>query len=433
MWSVNITRFNKEKFGKTFCVLPWVHSFINLGGEHQVCCTGEEFDNYILDDNNKRMNVLDNKSVDDVMNSQYMKDFRLKLLAGEFPNACTRCAVTEESEGISRRCIENDEYSGLIDDLVQDTKDDGEITPRVVHSDYRLGNICNLQCRMCNPVATRKWIKDYRILSDDILPEDFLENIDNYKTNSWLDSSILLDDFRDKLPTMTRLHFGGGEPLYNPKMLEMLQICIEMGYAQQVTISYNTNLTILNDKILDIWKQFKSIKLLVSIDGFGELNDYIRSPSKWKIIDENLKYLDVHHADYNIDEIIVSTTVQMNNILHLDKLFNYLGDFNFVEKCPNLIALYFPQQLSFFILPKPLVYVAKLKIDSILERIKTQEGIQEFMIQNLRQIRNSLNVRQSDDAHLLQKFFKFSREYDEIHGLDMLKVNPEFEKFVSQE
>ncbi len=431
MQGVTISKFDKEKFGKTFCVLPWIHSFINLGGEHQVCCTGEEFSNYILDENNKRMNVLDNKSVDDVMNSQYMKDFRLKLLAGEFPNACTRCAVTEKNDGISRRCIENDQYSELVEDLIEETKEDGEIDPKIIHSDYRLGNICNLKCRMCNPRATKKWIKDYSILSEDVLPQEFLSKIDSYKKSPWLDSEILTDDFRKKLPTMTRLHFGGGEPLYNPKMLEMLRISIEMGHAHKLTISYNTNLTILNNEILDLWKQFKSVKLLISIDGFGELNDYIRPPSKWGVIDKNLKFLDTHHADYNIEEIIVSTTVQINNVLHLDKLFNYLCDFSFVERCPNLIALYFPQQLSLITLPKPLTILAKFKIDSILEKIKKQDGVQEYMIQNLRQIRESLKIRESQDPKLFKKFVKFSREYDNANGLDLLSVNPEFEKFIS--
>jgi hypothetical protein len=135
----------------SFCVLPWMQSFINLGGEYQVCCTGEEFNNYILDENGKRMNVADNLSEKDVMNSKYMKDFRLQLLMGEKPKECTRCILTENVGGVSRRNIENDQYQDMIEGLIDSTSEDGEIEPRIVHSDYRLGNVCNLECRMCGP------------------------------------------------------------------------------------------------------------------------------------------------------------------------------------------------------------------------------------------------------------------------------------------
>lgn len=37
-----------DRISSTFCVLPWMHRFTNIGGEVQVCCVSEEFDTYVL-------------------------------------------------------------------------------------------------------------------------------------------------------------------------------------------------------------------------------------------------------------------------------------------------------------------------------------------------------------------------------------------------
>ena len=43
---------------KTFCVLPWIHRFTNIGGEIQVCCTSEEYNSsHVLDSNGAVMNA----------------------------------------------------------------------------------------------------------------------------------------------------------------------------------------------------------------------------------------------------------------------------------------------------------------------------------------------------------------------------------------
>ena len=38
-----------------FCILPWIHSFVNSNGNYQVCCTSEEhhiaITEFILEDN----------------------------------------------------------------------------------------------------------------------------------------------------------------------------------------------------------------------------------------------------------------------------------------------------------------------------------------------------------------------------------------------
>ena len=421
---------NKKKCDKSFCVLPWIHSFVNLGGHYQVCCTGEEFNNFIRDENGEKFNIADKPSIDSVMNSQYMKDFRLKLLSGELPRECMRCKITENSGGVSRRQIENHEYADIAPKLISQTGDDGQIEFNTIHADYRLGNVCNLQCRMCNPRASRRWVNVYSYLSDELKQSNFTNNFDEYKKDPWLDNGYYLNEFKQKLKSLERLHFGGGEPMYNPHMNKILKVCVEEGRAKDIVLSYNTNLTILSEETLKFWKEFKEIKLLVSIDAFGELNDYIRYPSKWKDIDKNLKFLDKKFKEFNVSEIIVSTTVQANNLVHLDKLFQYLENFNFVKKCPNLIMLYFPTYLSPVVLPKKVLTIGLLKLKTLYQNLKARADIESYMLQNIEQVISVVASTLKKDQIGFSEFIKFTKEYDQNNKLDFKSVNPELRAFM---
>ena len=146
---------------KTFCALAWTHQFINLDGKYQLCCTSEEFHTSLCDQDGKILTVQDFPNEKDVRNSHFMKEIRLKMLSGEWNPACTRCRLTEQDGGISRRQMENKNYAELIPGLLSQTNSDGTTDAEFLSFDYRLGNICNCACRMCNPRASKKWIKDW--------------------------------------------------------------------------------------------------------------------------------------------------------------------------------------------------------------------------------------------------------------------------------
>ena len=293
-----------EKAKKTFCPLAWNHAFVNQDGSFQVCCTSEEFDNFIRNDQGERIFVGHGMSAEEIMNTNYMKNLRKQMLIGEWPELCKRCLITENMKGVSRREVEIVNYETKIDEMLDSTEEDGTTTYRVTSADYRLGNLCNLQCRMCNPRSTKLWIKDW----NEIKPENerFPQHvIDSYSKYDWIDSEDLVRDFELKAPNLEHIHFAGGEPLLVPQMARILQKCIDSGNAKNIVITYNTNLTVLPKKVLELWKQFKGVKILASVDGIGPLNHYIRFPADWSQIDKNLHFIDEHHEEYNIQECIL--------------------------------------------------------------------------------------------------------------------------------
>ena len=414
----------RDQFGKAFCVLPWIHSFVNIGGEYQVCCTSEEFHDGILNSENKIYNIKQRPSIDEVMNSDFMKKLRLELLDGRMPKLCTRCIVTENHQGTSRRQLENIKYEEHIPRLIDMTKPDGTIQVDIKSADYRLGNICNLQCRMCNPRSTVMWINDWNNIKtgQEIIHSTLQEEYQNY---NWIDENYLIEEFEEKILNVDILHFAGGEPLIAPRMRQMLQLCIDRNIAHKITLTYNTNVTKLPPKVLELWKQFKAVKLFCSIDGFDTVNEYIRMPSKWETIDRNLRLLDEQAKELNISEILISTTVQAYNILNLDQLYSYLRTFKNITPAPNLINLYSPNYLGTQVLPQAVKAKATERLLAVKETLSDLlPDYHLYLVENIDQILSFMNSKDLNDS-LWPQFIEFNDKLDAKKGMSLQDSIPE--------
>lgn len=420
-----------DKAKKTFCPLAWNHSFVNQDGSFQVCCTSEEFDNFIRDEKNNPIYITDGKSADEVMNTEFMKKLRLKMLNGQWPELCRRCLLTEKMGSHSRRNVEINNYEGQIEELIASTHEDGSIEKKVTSADYRLGNLCNLQCRMCNPRSTKLWIKEWNDMKPE--PEKFSQTVmESYTKYDWIDSEHLVKDFEYKAANLEHIHFAGGEPLLVPQMAKMLQKCIDSGNAKNIVLTYNTNLTLLPAKVLELWKHFKGVKILASVDAIGELNYYIRYPANWEQINKNLHFIDEHHEEYNITECILSTTVQALNVHHLPKIYEYLSQFKFIIKAPNLINLYFPMYFQTTVLPPLYKKLVHLDLLAIAGNIKKDLQPQyHYLADNLDGVIQFMNSQNGFENGDFEKFKDFQKKFDQKKNLNLLDYCPDLKPFLS--
>jgi sulfatase maturation enzyme AslB (radical SAM superfamily) len=107
------------------------------------------------------------------------------------------------------------------------------------------------------------------------------------------------------------LYVAGGEPTAMPEFYNFVEKCIQ---TKQTNFEFvvNTNGTKLSDKFKKQLKEFSNFQFIISIDGLGELNHYIRWPSKWETIVDNVRYLkEQNHV------VSFNTTVSIYNIFRL--------------------------------------------------------------------------------------------------------------------
>lgn len=373
----------------TFCPLPWIHLATRPNGDVRLCCTSNASGAGIIDSkeiglvkhDGVKMNLRD-YTLEEVWNSKFMKDTRLQMLAGTVPDSCKKCFV-EESHGLkSKRNWEHAVWSQRVnlEEIVSNTAPDGSLPVNIPYFDLRLGNLCNLKCVMCSPHDSSSWIKDWKIQTPQYknieLKED--QGWDRTMDYIWYQKGSFIDSVKNQAHNIKELYFAGGEPLLIPEHYNILQFMVDGGFAKDCILRYNSNGTEISDKVLNLWSHFKLVKFNFSIDAAGVKNDYIRYPSEWKTITDNLSKL-----DNTPDNIVVNIAcaVQALNVLYLDELVDYkmsqqFKKINSKDYGAGLIGLhlvYLPSYLNVRVLPFDIKHQVSNRIYNLIDKYSSQD------------------------------------------------------------
>lgn len=363
----------------TFCPLPWIHIATRPNGDVRVCCTanasgaGDEDSKEIglVKHNGQTMN-FQSHSLAEVWNSSYMKSVRLQMLDNKVPPSCTKC-FQEESKGIvSKRQWETSVWNERLDmnAIVASTAKDGTLPVSIPYFDLRLGNLCQLKCIMCSPHDSSSWIKEwklqYPLYKTFELKQDQQWNSDFDYT--WYKKGNFLGDMQNQAGVIKELYFAGGEPLLIPEHYKILEFMIASGSSSQCVLRYNSNGLELPEKLFDLWTHFKEVKFNFSVDAEGARNDYIRYPSKWQNVLDNLKRLDDTPANITVN---IACAVQVLNVLTLQDLVHWKQSMNFkkINMPPYGAGLvgthlvYLPSYLNVRVLPAHLKQKVAQQID----------------------------------------------------------------------
>lgn len=290
-------------YPKTFCPLPWVHQATLTDGSILLCCVA-------MNDPEKGLN-LNRTTFSKAFHSPYWNEVRRKMLNGDKPEHCKRCWVEEKNGYRSHRVTEIDVWERRMGrekilDLIQNTQADGAVDFSPVSLDLRIGNTCNLQCVMCRPHDSIKWLALSEKMHGDAVSKSLKEDMQYKKSLNladfeWQESDDVWDQLLEMAPTLNEVIVGGGEPMLLKNHFKFLKHCVEHGFAGQIQLRYHTNLTVLDRTMFDLWRHFKLVEFFVSLDGVGEINTYVRYPAKWQTIEENLDFLDsVPHDNVRI-------------------------------------------------------------------------------------------------------------------------------------
>ena len=88
-------RIKPNKGNKTFCMAPWVHTYLSPQMERRLCCASLEgftnFKQYIDKQESDGSVKLNLPTLEDHWNSNYMKGVRKDLMAGKEIPQCETC------------------------------------------------------------------------------------------------------------------------------------------------------------------------------------------------------------------------------------------------------------------------------------------------------------------------------------------------------
>lgn len=305
-------------------------------------------------------------TLEEAWNSSYMRNVRKMMLQGEKPASCLKCYKEEDAGHLSKRNWETEYWSNRynLEELVNETQEDGSTPVKIRYIDLRMGSKCQLACVMCSPHDSSGWVKEWQQIYPQIQNEK-LKNTSQWENKgrvhgasyNWhKNNPRFWNELMEQVPNMYQLYFAGGESLIIEEHYNLLEECIKRGYAKNIELRYNSNAVEWRDDLFDLWNEFKRVRFHYSIDAYGEQNDYIRYPSSWKHQEEVFWKLD--QTSSNV-EVTIATTVMLLNVGYIPEFVKWKVNAGFKKICPwpfgaggiNMHFAYWPPQLNVKVLP----------------------------------------------------------------------------------
>jgi MoaA/NifB/PqqE/SkfB family radical SAM enzyme len=311
---------------ENFCVLPWIAMEVQPIGKHRACCLAEDL---ITDENGTELSVAKN-SLDEVLNAHSMKQLRKDFLNNIRPSNCAKCWRVEDSGGVSKRLntLDRLKHLGIANQTWTEERKE------LLMFDLKIGNICNLKCRICGSYSSSQ-------IATEELPKVNKKSSYAYKALALGRWPREQQHFWDRLIELSKeiryLEFTGGEPFLIQEHFNFLQQLVDLNIASQVEIHYNSNGTQYPEKAKDIWRHFKLVEIAFSIDAVGSRFEYQRKNANWNEVNDNIsKFKELKQELGNI-HLQVCSTVNVFNVMYLEELAHWIDEQQFDNVYWNML------------------------------------------------------------------------------------------------
>jgi uncharacterized radical SAM superfamily Fe-S cluster-containing enzyme len=266
----------------SFCVLPFIEAFQNLNGKNYLCCESSI-------------------PIDSIDSAETTK-LRTKIYHGEKIAHCDKCYKLEQNNTISARQRESIRW--LKDPEIKNYIDNWNPTNKLktFYYDIRFDNKCNLACISCNPIESSLWAKELNI------------NISKHTLNFDIDRCI----------NTKKIYLAGGEPLIIDQFIDLISKIAESDIQPELII--NTNLTKVNNTLKILLSKIRNLCLTVSVDAYGQVNEYHRWPMSWSKFLRNLESVAEIGCTIRFNSVVDAVTVL--NIHQLQEIEHYADQWN---------------------------------------------------------------------------------------------------------
>lgn len=314
----------------TLCMAPWTHTYLSPQTERRMCCASREpaqsFQQYI--DTASGTGVYQPVTLEQHWNSEHMKSVRRRMMAGETLPECAVCNDKLLNTDVYRSYF-NQLFGHKYDEIWDSTDSSGTTNMKPVSWDYRFSNLCNFKCRTCGDMLSSSWETEQR--------QHNMIDWSNSK-NSWMQPAVRekITQFQDtqieqefaeavEQHRVEEIYWVGGEPLMYEQHWRYMRRIIELGDGPRVYARYNTNLSRVHwrgiDLYSDVLAHLRDWQICASIDGTGSIGEYIRTGldyGAWRLNFERGVTLARHRRQMRLDfTLTLPGMFEVENITHL--------------------------------------------------------------------------------------------------------------------
>lgn len=402
------------------CIAPWHGVTIKWGG------------NVVPDIIYKSsLGNINHNTLKEIYESEEAVELRKSHRLRQIPKHCHVCPKKELS-GRSRRMY-------FWDKLDYDLRLESEFLevdspPDIRYLDFTLSNKCNLACIHCGPYVSTGWTKDGKILNRE-MPEYWTEQeigFNGVDDLSFMDNLFANPEYFKNLQWVA---LRGGEPLYDERAYMVLKWFVDQGLSKNISLDISTNATVFDEQFQEIFREFKHVEILISIEATDELYSIIRGGKyTWQELNENIQRF------YEIDnvEVVFAVTVMITNVFVLDKVWDWYYKYhrkyasismtNVVVNPAYLNIAHIPSELKTMLIerlkdiPSSIMWPIEARL-SDPNKFDYQTGIEDII----------KGLQRPVDAETQEKywrqFIQYTSDLDRIRKTDTFALIPELQQY----
>ena len=399
------------------CTAPLTSVLIDTNKGVRPCCYYDTRDAGFLG------NLKENKIIDIFSNDEYKK-LKQQMYNKEWATGCMSCKELEMEAGSSLR---KDFYNNESTDL------QGWEQEKLTYLEFNGSNICNLSCLHCHPGFSSRWVIEREKiikLADKRGPEqrklvESFRSIHKFTDDTKITSTkmhlpnpnLVIESLKTvQLFDLKTLSFKGGEPMLNSETMAIMEYLEERDYLKNVNLNIVTNGTYINDEILKLFSKSKSVIYQVSVDGIGELFNYIRyGDAKFSELEKNIALVnELPNARINISS--ASMNYNAFNLLDIKDWVNKLN-VKYSKVCTSgcfSMVVQSPEYLSMTTLSD----ATRKKLIDFYSRYNKNNEL-DLVINKLS------NSYAGNELH--NKWVDYTRTMEELRGNNILDIVPQLE------
>ena len=417
---------------KTFCAGPYTEVRINSNGSLNFCHAA-------LGNNIPVVDNIKFSSLDEYFyRSKTVIQIKNQIESGHYVDQCHRCYRADDLGLVSFRQRRNIQY-GIFPGLDFDQSVDESIIQQYFHTQTQkpkfyhvsFSNLCNMACMMCNP-------RDSSLLTATLgkatiipLQQEILQDWTQGPAWTQFCEHLLNND------EIVCLHVMGGEPLYHKRFRELLTLLQDKKHTN-FHLTFVTNGSIYDSSIISLLANFKSVVIEISIDGIGNVNNYIRHTSNSEQIVNNIKSW-CKHITKNFD-IVLRSVPQVLSAINYDQLLEFADNNNLIIDSNDLIN---PNFMHLNILPNNLKQQVKDKIsnkvlhtdcaDTVRDiNVRDNSDVLHSLQKNAKLVIAQLDSKCQDIENKRLEFVDYCVKFDRYRGFNIRDYIPELLDFMNE-
>ncbi len=314
---------------KPRCHLPWQEMILSANGVVEPCCYWTAHGNA-----NPPLGDINEASIEEIWNGPGYQALRANMAAGNLEAAgCARCFAVKQGHALGLEYdadCEKPEYQDTpYAQNIQTLKDEigrGEtvLTAKPTIVSVTATHKCNLACLHCyqNSSRERHWTRE-----------------------------AAFDEVITLVPTLVRLIAGGGEPLLLSQWRRFISE-FDPVQAPLLNFAMTTNATIVQPEVIDGLKRFKSLCVVVSLDGANDaVYEKVRVNGSFRSVEANIPILRetvASRSQTGVTFFGLCMSVMKSNITHLPDYVRWAAKHGLVFSIHPVLIMPLTESLASF-------------------------------------------------------------------------------------